>query len=47
MGLFQFKCTGIQLVIGALLGHQLAVGSSLDDPSMIQDHDAVCIHDGA
>ena len=45
--LFQLKCAGVELVVGALLGDQVFVGAPLDDPSVIQHHDAVGIADGA
>ena len=45
--LFQFECAGIELVVGALLGDQIIVGTPLDDAAMVQDHDAVGVHDGA
>jgi len=44
--LFQFKYTGIKLIIGALLGNEVIMGAPLDDPALVQHHDAVGIHDG-
>ncbi len=41
--LFQFKSTGVELVIGALLGDELLVGAPLNDPALVKHHDAVGI----
>ena len=44
--LFQFKCAGIQPVVGPLPGNQILVGSPLNNPAVVQDHDAVGVADG-
>ena len=45
--LFQFEGAGVELIVGALLGNQIVVGAPLDDPAVIQNHDAVGVADGA
>ena len=43
--LFQFERTGVELIIGALLGEQLFVVAAFDDVSMIQYHDDIAVAD--
>ncbi len=42
--LLQLKGTGVELVVGALLGDELLVGATLDDAAVVEDHDAVGVH---
>ena len=44
--LFQFKYAGIQLVVGTLFCDQFIVGAPLDDMTVIQNHNAVGVHNG-
>ena len=44
--LFQFERTGVELIVGALLGEQLLVVAAFDDVSMIQYHDDIAVADG-
>ena len=39
--LFKLKSTRIELIIGSLLAKQLIMGSALDDPSMVKNHDCI------
>ena len=39
------EVSGIQLIIFPLLGDQIVVGSPLDDPALLHDHDTVGILD--
>ena len=45
--LFQFECAGVELIVGALFGDQFVVVAALDNVAVIQNHDAVGVHDGA
>ena len=38
---FQLKGAGVELIIGALFGHQLFVAAALDDASVIQHHNNI------
>lgn len=40
---FELEGSGIELVVGSLLGDELIVGAALYYPSVIQDHDAVAV----
>ena len=42
--LFQFECACIKLVIRSLLRYQLRMAATLDDASVIQNHDHIRVH---
>ena len=44
--LLQLKCSGIQLIVCSLLGDQIFVVTTLDDTSVIQNHDGLTVSDG-
>lgn len=46
MGLFEFECTGIELIICAFLGNQLLMAAAFDNPSVVEYHDDIGIFDG-
>ena len=43
--LLQLKCSGIQLIVCSLLGDQIFVVTTLDDTSVIQNHDGLTVSD--
>ena len=40
------EIAGVQLVVAALLGNQLVVGTTFNDMSLFQNHNGICIADG-
>ena len=36
--LFQLKCSGIELIVGAFFGYQLIVAAALDYAAVVKDH---------
>ena len=44
--LIPLKCSGIQLTVCSLLGDQVFVVTTLDDTSVIQNHDGLTVSDG-
>lgn len=41
--LIQLKCSGIELVVLSVLGYQIIVVATLDNPTMLHDHDGLGI----
>ena len=39
--LFKLECTGVELVISALLGNQVVVRAAFNDAAMVEHHDRV------
>ena len=44
--LFQFKRTGIKLIVFAVLRDKLFVVAALDDTAVLQHHDNICVLHG-
>ncbi len=39
--LFKLKCTCVQLVVMSLLGNQLLMAATLNDPAVVKHHDHI------
>ena len=42
----QFQLTGVELIVGTFECEKLVVGTALDDPTMLQNHNGVTVSDG-